>query len=81
MYKGAMNQKRRDKLKEAVSLLERAYNIVADIAEEESDALDNMPENLQSSDRYEKMESAIDELEEALQKISDANESIDSAMN
>ena len=41
--------------------------------------LDNMPENLQSSERYEKMEAAIDSLEAAIESIDSAKESIGEA--
>ena len=51
-----MNNKRRDLLKLAVQLLERASGYVSQALDAEQDCLDNMPENLQSSERYEKME-------------------------
>ena len=52
-------------LKTAIPLLDRAYDVVYGVLDGEQDALDNIPENLQSSSRYEKIEDAISSLEEA----------------
>ena len=41
---------------------------------------DNLPENLQNSERYETMEAAIDSLEEAIDKIDEAKDHIDDAI-
>lgn len=57
--------------------LERASGIVSKVLEEEEDCLDNMPENLQMSEKYEMMESAIDRLEDAIEQIDDARENIE----
>ncbi|MBQ8001438.1 MAG: hypothetical protein IJ298_09645 [Ruminococcus sp.] len=66
-------------LKLAVQLLERASGYVSQALDAEQDCLDNMPENLQSSERYEKMEAAIDSLEAAIESIDSAKESIEDA--
>ena len=64
-------------MKQALILLERARDIVSDVEDDESDALDNMPENLQDSERCEKMQNAIDMLSCAIEHIDDACECID----
>lgn len=88
-----MNKQRRQRLAEADALLKKAYAATADAKaslkqayvivdtalDQEQDCLDNMPENLQYSDRYEKMEAAVDNLENALSHIEDAENSIDEA--
>lgn len=74
-----MNNKKRESLKDAKMYLERASNIVSKVLDDEQDCLDNMPENLQSSERYERMEAAIDKLEEAIEQIDSAKENIDEA--
>ena len=51
-----MNRGRRSSLKEATSLLDRAISLISDARDEEQDCLDNLPENLQNSERYESME-------------------------
>lgn len=67
-----MNNKKREKLKKVQELLNQASNIVSDVLEDEQDCLDNMPENLQYSDRYERMEAAISNLEDGLNSIESA---------
>lgn len=74
-----MNNKKRESLKDAKMYLERASNIVSRVLDDEQDCLDNMPENLQASERYERMEAAIDKLEEAIEQIDGAKENIDEA--
>lgn len=74
-----MNQKRREKLKRAVALLEEASDITSAALDDERDCLYNMPENLQDSERCEKMEQAVDKLEEALEQIDSARECIEEA--
>lgn len=74
-----MNNKKRESLKDAKMYLERASNIVSKVLDDEQDCLDNMPENLQASERYERMEAAIDKLEETIEQIDGAKENIDEA--
>lgn len=42
--------------------------------------MDNMPESLQDTDRYEKMEKAVENLETALEHIESAQECISDAL-
>lgn len=71
-----MNKQRRIRLRESNTLLAKALQIVNAVKDEEQDALDNFPENLQNSERYTAMENAIDELEEAIDYIEQASESL-----
>ena len=71
-----MNDKRRKRLSEASALLSRASDIISDVLDEEQDCLDNMPENLQYSDRYENMEAAVDRLNDALSELDSAENSL-----
>lgn len=75
-----MNNTRRDKLKKAVALLDDAEEIISGAQEEEQECLDNLPESLEGSERYEKMESAISMLEEAIENITNARDNLDEAM-
>lgn len=75
-----MNNKRRLALKEANQLLWTAYNIVSSVLDQENDVLENIPENLQNSERYETAENAIDHLEDAKECLEDANTNIASAL-
>ena len=75
-----MNNQKREKLKLARSYLSKASDIISNVLDDEQDCLDNMPENLQYSDRYERMEAAISNLEDGLSSIESAeNYIIDAA--
>lgn len=74
-----MNNQKREKLKLARGYLSKAANIVSDVIDDEQDCLDNMPDNLQYSDRYERMEAAISKLEDGLNSIEAAEECLEEA--
>lgn len=74
-----MNNKRRDLLRLAGNMLDRALGYVTRALDAEQDCLDNMPENLQYSERYEKMEAAIDNLETAVERIDEAKDCLEEA--
>ena len=74
-----MNNKRRTSLEKALSFLNQASEIVESVKDDEEGALDNIPENLQSSDRYERMEEVISSLEDAAENIDSAISGIESA--
>ena len=74
-----MNNKRRALLKKSVEALETASNYISIVLDEEQDSLDNTPENLEGSERYEKMEEAIDKLELALECIDQSEEYVNEA--
>ena len=75
-----MNAKKREKLREVVSNLDRIAIIVESVYDNEEDCLSNYPENLQETEQYEKMEDAVDALWEALCNIEDAKDGIESAI-
>lgn len=75
-----MNAARRNKLQEAVRLLDSASEIVDTVHDQESDCVDNYPENLQGTDAYQNMEDAVDNLDDAMTSIYEAKESIESAI-
>lgn len=74
-----MNKRRREELSSAMSLLEKASDIISSVLYEEQDCLYNIPENLQESERGMKMEKAVEELSEAIEYITNARESITEA--
>lgn len=63
-----MNEKKRSKLRTAIKYADMIIEIADQVAEQENDAMDNMPENLQYSERYERMENAVN----CLESVSDA---------
>lgn len=76
-----MNKQRRLKLSEAHSLLGKAVSIVEQVKDDEQNSFENLPENLQSGERGEVMEEAVNELQMAIDSISDAIEHIDCAQS
>ena len=75
-----MNENRRGRLKDALKLLSVAASIVEAVCDKEQDCVDNYPENLQNTERFERMEDAIDHLNDALERIDDAKWNIESAI-
>lgn len=75
-----MNEKRRKRLSNALSLLEQCENIVDQVRDEELDAISNYPENLQGTDKFDSMEQAVDNMDDAIDKISEVRESIQAAI-
>ena len=76
-----MNNKRRKKL-EIISIeIEQLNNLIQDIYDEEQECLDNMPDNLQGSDRYNKAEECCEHLEECIDLLSEVVDIIDEVMS
>ena len=71
-----MNSKRRDALRDITRLLQISEGVVSRVLSEEEDCMNNVPENLQGTDRYSEMEDAVDYLSDALACISDATASL-----
>lgn len=64
-----MNDKRRTRLRKAISLLESAQTIVDTAKDEEWDSLDNMPESFIDTERYSDMQDIAEKLDEAYDGI------------
>jgi len=67
-----MNAQRRKSIQQVIDILYKAQDIISEanweidsIKDEEQEAYDNLPENLQYSEKGEKMEEAIDNLDNA----------------
>lgn len=85
-----MNKTRRqaiDKIKERIEKelpSDTINSILEDIEalrDEEQESLDNMPENLQGSERYETSEAAVDSLDEAYSALEELNDNIQNALD
>jgi ABC-type transporter Mla subunit MlaD len=75
-----MNRQRRKDIQSVIDRLQGASDILSDaltdvegIRDEEQDYLDAMPENMQSSDRGEKTQEAIDYLEQVISSLEDVD--------
>lgn len=75
-----MDTKRRNRLRDALKMLANVAAIVESVCDKEEDCMDNYPENLQSTERFENMEAAVDNLNDALEKLDDAKGNIEAAI-
>jgi hypothetical protein len=74
-----MNKDRRKRIDEAIKKLEDAQTILEECRDEEQDYLDNIPENLQGSERYETAEAAVDALDSACENLEEVISSAEEA--
>lgn len=75
-----MNETKRKSLRDALSLISRAIIITESVCDKEQDAMDNLPENLQCTERFGAMENAVDNLNDAVEKMEEAKSQIEAAM-
>lgn len=66
-----MNNKRRKQIGLAIEKIEEASNILQEVLDDEEEAFDNMPENLQGSIRGEESQEAIDLLGSSIDNLED----------
>lgn len=74
-----MNDKRRSKLRSVVSSLNSIQSTLESVLDQENDCLDNIPENLEGSDMYNKIQLAVDNLEDAIDGIGEVVRSVQDA--
>ena len=74
-----MNKIRRKTLNELYDKLAELRDLLEEVKCEEEDYRDNMPENLQNSERYEIAENACDNMDSAVCSIEEALDYIESA--
>ena len=75
-----MNKERRKSLREIQSKLESLGQDLEALKDEEEEYRDNMPENLQESDRYQRADEVCDLLQEALENLDNAYQQIEEAV-
>ena len=61
-----MNKQRRKELQKIYELINEAKDRLEMVKDEEEEYKDNMPENLQGSERYERAEEIVNDLDEAI---------------
>lgn len=76
-----MNKLRRTNLEKVMRSIEDAMYELECIKEEEEEYRDNIPENLQGSERYERADEACDNLCSACDSLEEAISYIDDAIN
>ncbi|MBQ7875394.1 MAG: hypothetical protein IJ306_09635 [Oscillospiraceae bacterium] len=67
-----MNNIRRKRIEELIESIEEIKSILEEISEDEEQARDNMPESLWGTERYEKIESACENLSGAYSSLEEA---------
>lgn len=67
-----MNKQRRKKIEEAYKLMTDALVLLNYVRDEEQEALDNLPENLQDSKRADDYTDNIDQLDYSIGNLEDA---------
>lgn len=75
-----MNNTRRKELEKVADAITELKEQLDILKEEEEEYRDNMPENLQGSERYEKAETACDNLDSAVSSLEEALDSINESM-
>ena len=75
-----MNRQRKASLEDALRGLSSISATVERIYEQEQDAQDNYPENMQGTDTYEKIETAAEALGDAVERLQEAQASIQSVI-
>lgn len=74
-----MNKARRKQLEEISSKISEIRDELESIMGDEEEYRDNIPENLQGSERYEIADTACSEMQDALDSLDEAISSIDTA--
>ena len=75
-----MNKLRRKTLQRIFDQLSDLREEIEAVKEEEDESRENMPENLQGSERYEQSETASSNMDEAIEYISSACDSLESVL-
>lgn len=75
-----MNKYRREQLSEAQTLLEQAKDIIESCHQEEEEYYENMPENMQWWEKWDKAQEAINNMSDAMSYLDDAISSVESSI-
>lgn len=76
-----MNRGRRNRIAEIMDRLNEIADEICDVAQEERNAFDNLPESLQYGERGEAMEAAADELEDVSGEVSELASRLEELIN
>lgn len=75
-----MNKTRRKRIQDIIDQLEGLKSEIEELQAKEQDSFDAIPENMQQSERAEKSETAINELEEAADNIQNAIDNLQTSI-
>lgn len=74
-----MNADRRKRLQRAKELISEARTIVEDVASEEREGYDNLPESLQGGEKGQRMSEIADNLEQMFSDLETMDDALDEA--
>lgn len=74
-----MNKERRKRLSDIRAKIEELQDLLEEVRTEEQDALDNLPESLQGSERGQAMEDAVQNIDDAIGWLGTALDDIEEA--
>jgi predicted nucleic acid-binding Zn-ribbon protein len=76
-----MNAERRKAIDQLRAEIDALKTRIGDLAGEEASYRDDLPENMQDGEKYDKADAAVDALEAAQDSLNDAMEELDEAVN
>lgn len=76
-----MNNVRRKNIEKVIGMISDARSLLEELMEEEEEYRDNMPENLQGSERYEKADEACYNMEEAIGNLEDIESTLEEVIS
>lgn|GEM_PF-547799 len=76
-----MNKNRRKRIADLRERIDIIKNELEEVMEEEQDARDNLPNNLQDSEKAEKMDDTIGSIEYAIGNLEETIENLDEAVS
>lgn len=76
-----MNNVRRKNIEKVIGMISDARSLLEELMQEEEEYRDNMPENLQSSERYEKADEACYAMEEAIGNMEDIESALEEVIS
>ena len=76
-----MNKERRKRIADLCERIDVIKNELEEVMNEEQDARDNFPDNLQDSEKAEKMDDAIGSIEYAMGDLESAIENLEQAVS
>ena len=74
-----MNKSRRNQLIKLQDTINTVKEALEYLLEEEEEARDNIPESMQSSERYERADAACDAIQSAIDALEEAAENVEEA--
>ena len=76
-----MNNEKRKRVRTVIDIIQKCSDDIETIRDMEQDALDNIPENFQDSDRYANIEEAVGHLEDAESALEEAIQNLEEAVS